>query len=143
MEPTENDVRAFVDALASPIRKRDAETLVDLMGRVSGAEPRMWGPTIVGFGQYHYEYATGREGDAPALGFSPRKAAATIYLPDGVGAYGDELARLGEHTTGAGCLYLKSLDRVDLGVLEQILAASYRRVTAGTFGRRASDSSTT
>ena len=100
----------------------------------------MWGPTITGFGSYHYKYASGREGDACAAGFSPRKAATTVYLPDGVGAYPEQLARLGSHATGAGCLYMKDLDAVDLGVLEDIISESYGRVTAGTFGHRAADS---
>lgn len=140
MNPTDASVREFVDAVPSDARRRDAETLIEIMERVTGETPRMWGPTIIGFGRYHYEYASGREGDAAAAGFSPRKAATTIYLPDGVGAYADELERLGEHTTGVGCLYLKHLDRVDLGVLESIVEQSYRRVTAGTFGQRAAES---
>jgi hypothetical protein len=140
MNPTDASVREFVDAVPSAARRRDAETLIELMERVTGKPARMWGPTIIGFGRYHYEYASGREGDAAAAGFSPRKAASTVYLPDGVGAYADELGRLGEHTTSVGCLYLKHLDRVDLGVLESIVAQSYRRVTAGTFGQRAAES---
>jgi hypothetical protein len=141
MEPADHDVRRFVDRVASPVRRRDAETLLGLMARVSGAELRMWGPSIIGFGEYHYVYASGREGDAPALAFSPRTAATTVYLPDGVGAHETELETLGDHTTGVGCLYLKDLDRVDLGVLEGIITTSYARVTAGTFGQRAADSS--
>ena len=140
MNPTDASVPEFLDGVASAARRRDAETLIEIMERVTGEPPRMWGPTIIGFGRYHYEYASGREGDAAAAGFSPRKAATTVYLPDGVGAYADELERLGEHTTGVGCLYLKHLDRVDLGVLESIVEQSYRRVTAGTFGHRAADS---
>jgi len=140
MNPTDASVREFVDAVPADARRRDAETLIEIMERVTGEPPRMWGPTIIGFGRYHYEYASGREGDAAAAGFSPRKAATTVYLPDGVGAYADELERLGEHTTGVGCLYLKHLDRVDLGVLESIVEQSYRRVTAGTFGQRAAES---
>ena len=99
----------------------------------------MWGPSIIGFGQYHYRYDSGREGDGPAASFSPRKAATTIYLPDGSGAYADRLSRLGPHTTGVGCLYLKDLATVDLGVLEEIVAESYRTVTSGTYGSRAAD----
>jgi hypothetical protein len=140
MDATDDDVHAFIERVTSPVRRRDAETLLALMGRVTGEAPRMWGPSIIGFGEYHYRYATGREGDAPAASFSPRKAATTIYLPDGVDAHETELARLGEHTTGVGCLYLKDLDRVDTGVLEQILAASYRRVTSGSFGDSAQGS---
>ena len=140
MEPTGEDVRRFLDRVPSPARRRDAETLLELMSRVTGEPAHLWGPSIVGFGRYHYRYRSGREGDAAAAGFSPRKAASTIYLPDGVGAYQEELGRLGEHTTGVGCLYLKDLGKVDLGVLETIIDTSYRRATAGTFGRRAAES---
>jgi hypothetical protein len=133
-------VRTYIDAVASPTRRRDAETLLDLMSRVTGERPLMWGASIIGFGIYHYKYASGREGDAPAAGFSPRKAASTIYLPDGVGAYPDQLARLGEHTTGVGCLYVKDLDTIDLGVLEEILDSSYRTATSGVYGQRARES---
>jgi hypothetical protein len=133
-------VRAYIDAVASPTRRRDAETLLELMTRVTGETAHLWGPSIVGFGTYHYKYASGREGDAPSAGFSPRKAATTIYLPDGVGAYPDQLARLGEHATGVGCLYLKDLDRIDLGVLEEIIDSSYRTATSGVYGHRARES---
>ena len=137
MDASDDDVRGFIDRVGHPVRKRDAETMLEMMTRVTGQPARMWGPSIISFGQYHYKYASGREGDAGAAAFSPRKTATTVYLPDGVGAYADALARLGEHTTGVGCLYLKNLDRVDLSVLEGIIDESYRRVTAGTFGKRA------
>lgn len=140
MEPSDASVSGFISGVASPRRRRDAETLIDLMTRITGEQPAMWGPSIIGFGSYHYKYASGREGDAGAAGFSPRRAATTVYLPDGVGAYTGQLARLGEHTTGLACLYLKDLDKVDLCVLEEIITESYQRVTAGTFGQRAADS---
>ena len=107
-------VQDYLETISGATRRRDAETLVDLMGRVTGQEPAMWGKSIIGFGQYHYRYATGREGDTAAVGFAPRKAATTIYLLDGVGAYTEPLSRLGPHTTGVGCLYLKDLSKVDL-----------------------------
>ena len=142
MSETHEAVRAHLDTVASETRRRDADTLLELMGRITGEEPRMWGPSIIGFGSYHYKYASGREGDAPAAGFSPRKAATSVYLPDGVGTYTQQLARLGEHKVGVGCLYLKDLRKVDLEVLESIIAESHRAVTAGTFGQRAADSRT-
>ena len=114
--------------------KRDAETLLELMRRVTGQEPRMW-EIVSASGSYHYNYASGREGDAPAAGFAPRKAATTIYLADGVGAHATELARLGPHTNGVGCLYLKDLDHVDFEVLEGIWRRmSYTSLTDGTYG---------
>ena len=106
------------------------------MRRVTGHEPLMWG-TAIGFGQYHYRYESGREGDAGAAGFAPRKPATVVYLPDGVGAHAEALERLGPHTTGLVCLYLKNLDDVDLGVLEGIVADSYRNVTSGVSAKRA------
>lgn len=137
---TDVDPGAYLDAVTPAVRRRDADTLRDLMERVTGEPPRMFGASIVGFGEYHYEYASGRSGDAPAIAFAPRKPATTIYLPDSVGAHEERLAALGPHTTGVGCLYLKDLERVDLGVLEQILRASWATVTSGTFGQRAHES---
>lgn len=134
---TDDDVRAFLDRVEHPVRRRDAETLLEIMGRATGQRPHMWGSSIIGFGTYHYRYASGREGDAPAAAFSPRKAATTIYLADGIGAHPELLERLGPHTTGVGCLYVKDLALVDLAVLEQLVATSYATLTAGTYGQRA------
>lgn len=136
---TDAAVREFLDRVEHPVRRRDADTMLGLMTRVTGQPAKMWGTSIVGFGSYHYRYASGREGDAPAAGFSPRKPATTIYLADGVGAHAALIERLGPHTTGVGCLYLKNLDDVDLAALEAIVAASYRTLTSGTFGQRARD----
>jgi hypothetical protein len=136
--PTDADVDAFIAAVEHPVRRRDAERLIALMSGITGEPPRMWGSTLVGFGTYHYRYATGREGDAGAAGFSPRKTATTVYLPDGVDAHADLLATLGPHTTGVSCLYIKDLDAIDVGVLEEVVRRSYATVTAGTFGTRLS-----
>lgn len=140
MEPTDASVEDFIAGVARPVRRRDAETLVALMERLTGEKPTMWGPSIIGFGRYHYRYASGREGDAGAMGFSPRAAATTIYLPDGTGAHTERLARLGKHTSSLVCVYIKNLDDIDLGVLEEILLASYKAVTAGVFAHRAAES---
>ena len=137
---TDEDPAAYVDAVPAAVRRRDAQTLRDLMERVTGAPPRMFGTSIVGFGEYRYEYPSGRSGHAPAAAFSPRKAATTVYLADGVGAHEELLAGLGPHTTGVGCLYLKDLDKVDLTVLEEIVRRSWTTVTDGTFGQRARES---
>ncbi|WP_448811444.1 DUF1801 domain-containing protein [Agromyces bauzanensis] len=134
---TDDGVRAFLDRVDHPVRRRDAETMLELMSRATGQPATMWGRSIVGFGSYHYRYSSGREGDAPAAGFSPRKAATTIYLADGVDAHPDLLERLGPHTTGVGCVYVKDLAQVDLAVLEELVRTSYTAVTAGTFGQRA------
>jgi hypothetical protein len=132
-------VQDYLETIPGATRRRDAETLVEMMSRVTGQEPTMWGKSVIGFGQYHYKYASGREGDAAAAGFAPRKSATTIYLLDGVGAYTEPLSRLGPHTTGVGCLYVKDLAKVDLGVLEAIVDESYRTLTAGTHGHRAAE----
>jgi hypothetical protein len=134
-------VRNHLDGVTPDKRRRDAEKLLELMGRVTGEAPRLWG-SIIGFGRYHYKYKSGREGDAPAAGFSPRKAATTIYLPDGIGRHGEKLDQLGPHTTGVGCLYIKDLDKIDLAVLEAIVAESYRTLTADTYRLRAREGGT-
>jgi len=131
---TDASVEAFLATVAHPVRHRDALRLVELMTRVTGEQPRMWGPTIIGFGSYHYAYASGRQGDAAAAGFSPRKAATTIYLADGVEAHADLLEGLGPHTSAVSCLYIKDLEAIDLGVLEEALRRSYAAVTASTSG---------
>lgn len=133
-----SDVEAYLETVASPARRQDAERLIGLMRRATGQEPQMW-KGIVGFGSYHYKYASGREGDAPAAGFAARKAATTVYVLDGVDAHAELLERLGPHTTGVGCVYIKRLDDVDLDVLEALVAGSYRALTAGTFTSRARD----
>jgi hypothetical protein len=136
----DEDVQGYLDQITPDKRRRDAMALVELMERATGERPRLWG-TMVGFGEYHYRYESGREGDGAAACFAPRKAASTIYLPDGVGAHEELLGKLGPHTTGVGCLYIKDLSQVDLEVLEKVVARSYATVTAGTFGNRARDSS--
>lgn len=130
MKPTDGDADAFLAAVQPARRREDAAALVDLLREVSGREPRLWG-TIVGFGACHYRYPTGTEGDAPLLAFAPRKAATTVYLLDGVAAHSDALSRLGPHTTGAGCLYLRALEDVDLAVLRGVLERSLRWAVSG------------
>ena len=111
------------------------------MRRATNEEPQLWG-SIVGFGNYHYKYASGRQGDAPAAGFAARKAATVIYVSDGVGAHAGLLAELGPHTTGVGCIYVKDLAAVDLGVLESIVSRSYAALTSGTYTKRAREGGT-
>ncbi len=131
------EVRAAMDRVTPAKRKGDAETLLGLFARATGVEPQMWGSSIVGYGTYHYRYESGREGDSCAAGFAPRKTATVIYLADGIAAHGAALERLGPHTTGVGCLYLKDLAQNDLAVLEEIVTKSYARLAEGTYGRRA------
>ena len=121
---TEISVSAYIEALTNQTSRADAKALVQLMQRATGEKPKMWGPSIIGFGSYHYKYDSGREGDAPIIGFSPRKAATVLY---GVTGFSDSealLAKLGKHTTGKGCLYIKKLADVDQKVLEALVVKS-------------------
>lgn len=122
-KPTEADVDAFLATLDPP-RQEDCRTLVALMHEVTGAPPVLWGPSIVGFGRYHYRYPTGQEGDWFLVGFSPRKKALTLYIMPGFAGYETLMARLGRHTTGQSCLYLKRLSDVDADVLREVVSAS-------------------
>jgi hypothetical protein len=136
MPDLSESVRIHLNAVTPEKRRRDAEKLLELMTRITGETPRLWG-SVIGFGRYHYKYRSGREGDSVAAGFAPRKAATTIYLADGIGRYEQQLTRLGPHTTGVGCLYIKDLDTIDLAVLEAVVAESYRTLTADTYPLRA------
>jgi hypothetical protein len=136
MDDPNPSVGTYLERITPEKRQRDAERLLELMTRVTGETPRLWG-SVIGFGQYHYKYASGREGVAPAVGFAPRRAATSIYLPDGVGRYDEQLKQLGVHRTGVGCLYITDLDKIDLTVLESIIAESYGTVTADTYTRGA------
>jgi hypothetical protein len=123
-KPTGASVEAFVQGIADETRRQDCTTLLGLMRRVTGAEPAMWGTSIVGFGSYHYRYASGREGDWFVTGFSPRKRDLTLYIMAGFSDHDDLLERLGPHKTGKSCLYVKRLADLDLEVLETLVAAS-------------------
>lgn len=127
--PTDASVQAFIDAVAHPTRRADALVLLDMMGRVTGCAPKMWGPSMVGFGQYHYVYDSGREGDMMRIGFSPRKARMVLYILPGFEDNAAILERLGKHKTGRSCLYVNKLADVDLGVLEEICVAAWRTMT--------------
>ena len=122
--PTSAGVDAFLDAVDNDRRRQDARTVKGLMERITGWEPKMWGPSIVGFGEYHYRYDSGREGDFLITGFSPRKKALTIYIMPGFTRYDALMGRLGKFTTGRSCLYINKLDDVDLSVLEELIASS-------------------
>lgn len=125
MRPTDVDPHAFIAEVPSPARRNDATRLVDLMREVTGEEPVMWGPSIVGFGSYHYVYASGREGDAPLAAFSPRKANLVVYLIGGYEErYPEQLAALGPYKSGNACLYLRRLDDVDEDVLRFLIRDS-------------------
>jgi hypothetical protein len=127
-QPTGEDVEAFLAAIPDERRRADARAVRDLLARVTGEPAVMWGKAIVGFGQQHLRYDSGRELDWMVIGFSPRKASTTIYLSDGFDAHTDLLGRLGKHTTSGACLHVKRLADVDPGVLEELLARSVAHV---------------
>ena len=123
-KPTKVSVTAFIDALTDKTRRAEAKTLVKLMKNASGEKPRMWGPTIIGFGSYHYRYDSGREGDMPLVAFSPRKAATVLYNLTGSSGSKALLPKLGKNVTGKGCLYIKKLADIDQKVLEAMVIKS-------------------
>jgi hypothetical protein len=122
----EASVEGFLNGVADKQQREDAKTLLDLMQKATRMKPKMWGSSIVGFGSYHYKYASGHEGDTCLIGFSPRKANLTLYLPGGQEHYGALLEKLGKHKTGKGCLYIKRLDDVDLPTLRALLKEAAR-----------------
>jgi hypothetical protein len=126
MQTTGADVDEFLAAVAPERRRRDAYRLRTLMSEISGHDAEMWSGNIVGFGTSHYRYESGTEGDAPILGFSPRKAAMSVYLTPGFAADVDLLARLGPHRAAVSCLYLTDLDKVDAAVLRTLLTDTFR-----------------
>jgi hypothetical protein len=128
--PTAADVGAYIAALEPPQRRTEAEWLSAMLTRVSGRSPVLWGPSIIGFGAYHYRYDSGRTGTAPRIGFSPRKGSHVLYMIDGFPEHAALLARLGRHSTGVSCLYVKRLSDVDSGVLEALAEASWAAMAA-------------
>jgi hypothetical protein len=131
-KPTKLSVAAFINALPDPVRRADAKTLAKLMQNAFGEKPRLWGPSIIGFGSCHYKYDSGREGDMPVIAFSPRKAATVLYGLIGSSETKLLLPKLGKHSTGKGCLYIKKLSDVDLQTLEVMIVKSLaaKRATA-------------
>ncbi|MEO7800488.1 MAG: DUF1801 domain-containing protein [Ginsengibacter sp.] len=123
--PTKVKVTDFIDALSSEGQKADSKTLVRLMEKVTGKKANMWGPAIVGFGEYHYKYATGHEGDAPIIAFSPRKDSLSVYLSQQYHAKDEFLAKLGKHKMAKACLSIKKLADVDINILQQMITNSY------------------
>jgi hypothetical protein len=117
------DLKKYIDNIEQPAKKADALTLISLMEKASGYSAYLSG-SIIGFGQYHYKYDSGREGDSCVTGFSPRKSKLTIYITPGFDAYTDELAKLGKHKTTVSCLYVNKLDDIDLKVLSKIVKHS-------------------
>ena len=123
-KPTKVGVSEFIASLPDERRRREARTLLKVYKTATGKRPVMWGPSIIGYGSYHYKYASGHEGDCCIAGFSPRKPALTLYIMAGFAEFRPLLDKLGPHKKSVGCLYLKSLDGIDLKVLEQMIRKS-------------------
>jgi hypothetical protein len=123
-QATSADVTAFIEGVADDGQRADAHRIAEMMARLSGEPAKMWGPSIIGFGSYHYKYDSGREGDTLRIGFSPRKGQTVLYLPGTISGQADLRARLGKHKEGKGCLYIKRLADVDAAVLEEMVVGS-------------------
>ena len=123
--PTAMSVKDFIFKVENPVRRKDALTALAMYKAITGVEPKMWGPSIIGYGAYHYKYESGREGDMCAAGFSPRGSAMVFYVMGGVQETDPLYQRLGKYKMGKSCLYVNKLDDVDAGVLGQIIAKSW------------------
>lgn len=121
MQQTNVSPEAFLDAVQSPVRRQDAQRLLAIFGEETGLAPKMWGPSIIGYGRYHYKYESGREGDFMMTGFSPRKANLVLYILPGYSDLGDKLDRLGKYKIGKSCLYINKLSDVDEDVLRELI----------------------
>lgn len=129
-QPTDRSVEAFINTIADDKKRQDAAAILALMQEVTGEAPTMWGDSIVGFGSYHYRYASGREGDWFTVGFSPRKRNLTLYIMAGFEDYEALLEKLGKHKTGKACLYINKLEDIDLATLRELIAQSVAHVKA-------------
>ena len=118
------DVEAFLNSVSDEKKRQDSFTVLEMMKQITGKEPEMWGNSIIGFGSYHYKYASGREGDWFVTGFSPRKQNLTLYIMSGFAEYNQLLSKLGKHSTGKSCLYIKKIEDVDVDVLKELVKQS-------------------
>lgn len=123
-KPGEGSVTAFINSVENEKRREDAFVMLDIMKGITKEEPKLWGPSIVGFGSYHYKYESGREGDWFLTGFSPRKANLTVYVMSGFEKHKTLMKRLGKYKTGSSCLYIKKLEDVDMKVLKELIKKS-------------------
>jgi hypothetical protein len=124
-KPTNVSVEALLKKVADPQQREDARVILNLMKEISGLEPRMWGPSIIGFGEFHYQYDSGHEGDCCRIGFSPRKGQMSLYFMPGLEKFESFLKKLGKHKTGKACLYIKRLSDVDIAVLRDMIEVGF------------------
>lgn len=129
--PGKSSVKKFIESVEHSTRQSDAFTLLEMMEKITGEKPVMWGSSIIGFGSYQYKYASGREGDWLRIGFSPRKSSMSLYIMDGFSQYQSLLQKLGKHKTGKSCLYINKLADVDLEVLREMINLSYHSASMG------------
>jgi hypothetical protein len=131
-KPTNESVEKFLNKVSDEERRADCFAVAKIMEEITGEKPKMWGPSIVGFGSYHYKYASGREGDWPITGFSPRKKDLTLYLMMGYEKYKDLLEKLGKHSGGKSCLYINRLSDVHVPTLKKVIKVSVKDLKAYT-----------
>lgn len=124
MKETDADVIEFIEAVDHPRKREDAYKLLKIFEQTSGYEAKMWGPSIIGFGTYHYKYASGHEGDAPLVGFSPRKAKHSLYISSGETTRDETLKRLGKYTAGKSCVYINKVEDIYEDVLKEMIRNS-------------------
>ncbi len=127
-KPTTKSVPDFLNSIEDPVRREDCRTMAAIMEELTGSKPKMWGDSIVGFGEHRYKYASGREGDWFLTGFSPRKQALTLYIMGYLEFYTEVLEGLGKFKHGKGCLYIKKLEDIDLDVLRSLISTSIKRL---------------
>lgn len=127
-KPNEANVEKFLNGVENKKRREDAFIVLGLMKKITKEEPKMWGPSIIGFGDYHYKYESGREGDWFLTGFSPRKTNLSLYIMAGFNEYDDLLKKLGKYKTGASCLYVNKLEDIDMKVLQELITKSVQKM---------------
>jgi hypothetical protein len=123
-KPTNESVTTFLNSIKNEKKRRDSFTILDLMKEITREEPEMWGTSIIGFGRYHYKYASGREAEWFLVGFSPRVQSLTLYIMSGFDAYDDLLGKLGKYKTGKSCLYINKLEDVEPSILRELITES-------------------
>jgi hypothetical protein len=127
---TSQSVRSFINAISDETKRKDSFRIIEIMTDQTGFQPKMWGPSIVGFGTYHYKYESGHEGDMPLVGFSPRSTAIVFYLSGNFDKRDELLQSLGKHKTGKGCIYIKRMEDINVAVLKKMISASVKHVRA-------------
>lgn len=125
-KPTNASVEKFLKQISDPVKREDSIKVAAMMAEITGEKPKMWGPSIVGFGSRHYKYASGREGDWPVVAFSPRKQNLTLYIMVGLSEDNDLLKKLGKHSIAKSCLYIKRLADVDTPTLKKLIRQSLK-----------------